>query len=332
MAQLLGRHAVSSLRQNGRALLRSGNSCSSRLPLLSRTCPAAWSLAPHRVQSWSWQVNQWNAQLGSRGFSSQREDPYQVLGVDRSVGPEDLKKAYRKLALKWHPDRNQDNKTEAEKQFKRINEAYSLLSDAGRRAMYDRGGFAATEGGFGGRGPQRPMTEEEAQEIFRSMFGDKPVSQIVKEMEEALKQQEEGMRAQERKLQSQVQNLRTQAIQMQAAAAQQQNPVMRASLMSQAAMKTMQADKLEQQHQALGWQNLAQRLQNRAAVSQLKQLDPEVQAVARRENALRVGAAWASMLTAYFVLGYGLIKSVLVFFVSGFFVRLSFALLRLARR
>lgn len=285
------------------------------------------------MQSWSWQVNQWNVQLGSRGFSSQREDPYQVLGVDRSVGPEDLKKAYRKLALKWHPDRNQDNKPEAEKQFKRINEAYSLLSDTGKRAMYDRGGFAATEGGFGGAGgPQRPMTEEEAQEIFRSMFGDKPVSQIVKEMEEALKQQEEGMRAQEKKLQSQVQDLRTQAIQMQAAAAQQQNPVMRASLMSQAAMKTMQADKIEQQQQAMGWQNLAQRLQNRAAVSKLKQLDPQVQAVARRENALRLVAMWASMLTAYLVLGYGFFKSVLVFFVSGFFVRLSFALLRLARR
>eukprot|EP00931_Biecheleriopsis_adriatica_P072943 TRINITY_DN47323_c0_g1_i1.p1 TRINITY_DN47323_c0_g1~~TRINITY_DN47323_c0_g1_i1.p1 ORF type:complete len:340 (+),score=90.47 TRINITY_DN47323_c0_g1_i1:43-1062(+) len=268
----------------------------------------------------------------SRSFSSEREDPYQVLGVDRAVGAEDLKKAYRKLALKWHPDRNQDNKAEAELQFKRINEAYSLLSDAERRARFDRMGFAA-EAGFGAAGGQRrPMTEQEAQEIFRSMFGDKPVSQIVKEMEEALKQQEESMTEKEEQLKSQVKALRMEAVALQAAAAQQRNPALRAGLLGQASMKAMQADRLEQAQHAMGWQHFAQRLQSRAAVSRLRALDPEVQAVARRENSLRLGAAWGSALAAYLVLGYGLFKSVLVYFVTSFFVRLSFAMLRMARK
>jgi len=81
-----------------------------------------------------------------------RRDYYEVLGVERSCSLEDLKKAYRKLALEYHPDRNQADK-EAEDRFKEVNEAYSVLSDPQRRQQYDLYGHAAPAGqGFGGFG------------------------------------------------------------------------------------------------------------------------------------------------------------------------------------
>ncbi|MBE9546116.1 MAG: DnaJ domain-containing protein [Proteobacteria bacterium] len=64
------------------------------------------------------------------------EDYYKILGVDKSAGPEDIKKAYRKLALKYHPDRNPDNK-KAEEKFKKISEAYAVLGDPEKRKQYD---------------------------------------------------------------------------------------------------------------------------------------------------------------------------------------------------
>jgi len=66
-----------------------------------------------------------------------RRDFYSILGVDRDATQEQIKKAYRKLALKYHPDRNPDNK-EAEGKFKEIGEAYAVLSDQGQKGMYDR--------------------------------------------------------------------------------------------------------------------------------------------------------------------------------------------------
>jgi len=70
------------------------------------------------------------------------EDYYQLLGVDRKASPEEIKKAYRKLALKWHPDKNPNNKTQAEEKFKKISEAYAVLSDQEKRNQYDMYGSA----------------------------------------------------------------------------------------------------------------------------------------------------------------------------------------------
>jgi DnaJ homolog subfamily B member 4 len=132
------------------------------------------------------------------------KDYYGILGVGRDVDEDQLKKAYRKLALKWHPDRNLDNKDQADAKFKEISEAYEVLSDKQKRTIYDQfgeeglkagppppgsmnggaqgfpggmggfpggfpaGGFTFTTGG-GGRGSQfRPSNPED---IFRQFFG-----------------------------------------------------------------------------------------------------------------------------------------------------------------
>uniref|UniRef100_A0A1D1XHV4 DnaJ subfamily B member 4 n=1 Tax=Anthurium amnicola TaxID=1678845 RepID=A0A1D1XHV4_9ARAE len=73
-------------------------------------------------------------------------DYYRILQVDKSAKEEDLKKAYRKLAMKWHPDKNPHNKKEAEAKFKQISEAYEVLSDSQKRAVYDQYGEEGLKG------------------------------------------------------------------------------------------------------------------------------------------------------------------------------------------
>lgn len=80
---------------------------------------------------------------------AENKDYYALLGVARDVSEEDLKKAYRKLAMEYHPDRNKDNK-EAEAKFKEVGEAYEVLKDPQKRAAYDRYGSAAFQGGGAG--------------------------------------------------------------------------------------------------------------------------------------------------------------------------------------
>src|ERR1051326_4646740 len=78
-----------------------------------------------------------------------KRDYYEVLGVARSASDDEIKKAYRRLALKFHPDRNPDDGPAAEERFKEISEAYQVLADAERRGLYDRFGHAAFEQGAG---------------------------------------------------------------------------------------------------------------------------------------------------------------------------------------
>ena len=91
-------------------------------------------------------------------MADNKRDYYEVLGVNKDASADDIKKAYRKMAMKYHPDRNPGDKT-AEEKFKEVGEAYEVLSDADKKARYDQYGFAgvdpnfgAGDGGFGGFG------------------------------------------------------------------------------------------------------------------------------------------------------------------------------------
>lgn len=115
------------------------------------------------------------------------DDFYDILGVARSASPDEIKKAYRKAAIKWHPDKNPNN-DEAAENFKKIGEAYNILSDPEKRKLYDQFGKAAFQGGmpepgaggfpggfpggvrFGGGGGGG-MSQEEARAMFERMFG-----------------------------------------------------------------------------------------------------------------------------------------------------------------
>ncbi|KAK2656694.1 hypothetical protein Ddye_009746 [Dipteronia dyeriana] len=111
-------------------------------------------------------------------------DYYKVLQVDRNAKDEDLKKAYRKLAMKWHPDKNPNNKKDAEAKFKQISEAYDVLSDPQKRAVYDQYGEEGLkgqvpppggQGGFsgvpGGGSTTFRFNTRNPEDIFSEFFG-----------------------------------------------------------------------------------------------------------------------------------------------------------------
>jgi molecular chaperone DnaJ len=102
-----------------------------------------------------------------------KRDYYEVLGVAKNATDEDIKKAYRKLAMKYHPDRNQgDGAKKAEESFKEVKEAYEMLSDAQKRAAFDQYGHAGVDPNMAGRGGAGPEGFGGFAEAFGDIFGD----------------------------------------------------------------------------------------------------------------------------------------------------------------
>ena len=100
------------------------------------------------------------------------KDLYEILGVQKGASADEIKKSYRKLAMKYHPDQNKDNE-EAESKFKEVNAAYDILKDDQKRAAYDQFGDAAFEGGGGGQSPfGAGGFGGNFSDIFEDMFGD----------------------------------------------------------------------------------------------------------------------------------------------------------------
>eukprot|EP00005_Dracoamoeba_jomungandri_P005278 CAMPEP_0174250348 /NCGR_PEP_ID=MMETSP0439-20130205/546_1 /TAXON_ID=0 /ORGANISM="Stereomyxa ramosa, Strain Chinc5" /LENGTH=343 /DNA_ID=CAMNT_0015330385 /DNA_START=23 /DNA_END=1054 /DNA_ORIENTATION=+ len=106
-----------------------------------------------------------------------KRDYYEVLGIGKNASDADIKKAYKKGALRYHPDRNPDNQEEATEKFKEISEAYEVLSDPEKKKTYDRFGHAGLEGGMPGGGGGGPggatytFHATDPEEIFKQFFG-----------------------------------------------------------------------------------------------------------------------------------------------------------------
>lgn len=99
-----------------------------------------------------------------------KRDYYEVLGVDKNASEDEIKKAYRKIAIKYHPDRNPDD-PKAEEKFKEAAEAYSVLNDAQKRQQYDQFGFDGPGGGFGGFGDGAGFSMDDIFSMFGDVFG-----------------------------------------------------------------------------------------------------------------------------------------------------------------
>jgi len=326
-------------------LLRRSVACASAAPSRPEVA-ASWPTPRRGTATGSWRaaaLHEATRQASHPSLAPRRwatggaGDPYKALGVSRDASQDDIKSAYRKLALKWHPDRNPDDQKKAEVEFKRISQAYSVLSDPKQRASFDRFGTADGLGGrgggggtgFGGAARGQQMTQEEAAELFKQMFGDKSLDQIIREVEQATSQHLKQMAAREEQLRQQVDKLRGEAEMLQMQAFNERtNPLRSGQLLLLARQKAAEAAQAEQSLQVATIQRAEQGFQARAALSQLRSLDPKTQ----MENRIRRGMSWGAALGAYFILGTSLWGTLCVFIGTSLGCRLAFMLMNSVRK
>ncbi len=105
-----------------------------------------------------------------------KRDYYEILGISPNVSSEEIKKAYRRLAVKYHPDKNRDNSKEAEEKFKEVSEAYKILSDGEKRKIYDQYGHAGLQADLGAGGGGFTGSDFDPFTIFNEFFGQRSSS------------------------------------------------------------------------------------------------------------------------------------------------------------
>ena len=113
----------------------------------------------------------------AQSVNSEGKDYYKILGISKDADKRSIKKAYRKLALKWHPDKNPENMKEATQKFNEIGEAYEVLSDEDKRRQYDSGGMGSDGFDFTGFGQK-----SNANDIFKEFFGGEDPFEAMKSM------------------------------------------------------------------------------------------------------------------------------------------------------
>lgn len=265
-----------------------------------------------------------------RTFAAQRGaqiDPYTVLEVLPSASQEEIKQAYRKLALKYHPDRNPSDLKTAEAKFKSVSQAYQLLSDPQKRRLYDAGAMDSS-----GNAPQwntgATMTEEQAQAMFRQMFGNKPLHQIIEEVEDALRMQNAQHAAEEEKLQRRANELAQEAQRLRFMASVAPDLNRKNRLLKEAVMKESQSVSLQQKKQMAFVQHMTQRMQAMRALGALRSMDPAV----RAEHGIRRIISWGSGLWAYFFWGYNIFGAVLIGLITSVTLRIVLPMVGEIRR
>jgi len=105
-----------------------------------------------------------------------KRDYYEILGISPNASSEEIKKAYRRLAVKYHPDKNRDNSKEAEEKFKEVSEAYKILSDGEKRKIYDQYGHAGLQADIGAGGGGFTGFDFDPRKIFDEVFGQRSSS------------------------------------------------------------------------------------------------------------------------------------------------------------
>jgi len=272
-------------------------------------------------QSWNYRAGlHWHAATCTRSASStsSSQDFYKVLGLARDATDEQIKKAYRQLALKWHPDRNPENKQEAEEKFKQVARAYSVLSDAQQRQMYDAGMHSDAASQFHEGG----VTEDPVV-IFRRMFGNKSLDEIVREMQNAANTEMSKSHAQIAQMQSNVDAL---AAELQAAGAMQAQARTRSDLIYWQREVVRRGNVLRHARQQLHVAQIRAAVQEnnyKSVISQLRQLDPRF----RMADRIRRAFSWGAAIGAWSVWGYSLFGAAVFGLTVSFFSRIAIGLL-----
>lgn len=252
------------------------------------------------------------------------------MGLSRDASADDVKTAYRKLALKWHPDRNPGNAKQAEDEFKQVSNAYSILSDPDRRRHFDIHGADnqwGRDGAGGGMQREAPMTPEEARRVFKEMFGDRPIEEIAAEMEKRL---EEELLEQDRKRElvgSAAKQLERELTDLVLQLGSTTNLAKRKQLQRLIQQKEALRGQTQQQHDVMFAQNWSQRIMAKNALNQLRSMSPEMQRRRAQEDSLRRIAMWGAGVGSVLG-GSSILYALCVGMATSFTMRLIFILVR----
>lgn len=289
--------------------------------------------APQLLSLWQCRQQGWYRSARCAGSSSSSQernqstgfDPYLVLGVTQNSTTADVKTAYRRLALRWHPDRNLQNRETAEAEFKAVGHAYHILSDPQRKEGYDR---SKEQGLRQGNAPnwsqEAESADTEAVSVFREMFGDKPLHEIIREVQQLGEHErlqmlrvEKGMERRLRELREDISRL--EGLNTMVLASPGVNIRFKSKVLSDLASRTLDIERLEVRAELIRSTRLHHESETAHKVSQLSMMCSRADEYDNIRKALAVGAG----LGTYFVAGSSLLGAVGVLVGTSMVTRLA---------